>query len=102
MPITKKWSKYTKDNIRTIPCVYGVYELSDGSKHTAYIREDNLYDRLLAHFAAGSDPMPGISYFRYETTGSKQKAMHRQDPSLSEFMGGMADFPDTTRSVMGD
>ena len=86
MSITKKWSRYTKDNIRTIPRVYGVYELSDGSKRAVYIGEGNLHDRLLAHFAAGSDPTPGISYFKYVTTGSKQRAVHRQDALLSEFM----------------
>jgi len=86
MSITKKWSRYTKDNIRTIPSVYGVYELSDGSKHTVYIGEGNLHDRLLAHFAAGSDPTPGTSYFRYVTTGSKQRAVQRQNALLSEFM----------------
>lgn len=86
MSITKKWSRYTKDNIRTIPSVYGVYELSDGSKHTVYIGEGNLHDRLLAHFAAGSDPTPGTSYVRYETTGSKQRAVQRQNALLSEFL----------------
>jgi excinuclease UvrABC nuclease subunit len=86
MPIAKKWSRYTKDNIRTIPGVYGAYELSDGSKHVVYIGEGNLQDRLLAHFAASSDPTPGISYFRYVTTGSKQRAVQRQNALLSEFM----------------
>ena len=86
MPIAKKWSKYTKDDIRTIPSVYGVYELADGSRRTVYIGEGNLHNRLMAHFTTGSDPTPGISYFRYVTTGSKQRAVQRQNVLLSEFM----------------
>ena len=85
MPIGKRWSKYTKDNVGGVSNIYGTYELADGDKNVVYIGEGKLYDRLMAHFATGSDPIPAVSHFRYEATRSKQRAKQRQNALLFEF-----------------
>ena len=85
MVIAKRWSNFGKENVRKVPNVYGVYELANGAKDVIYIGEGKLRDRLLAHFAGGSDPIPGASYFRYETTGSKNRCVQRQNALLAEY-----------------
>lgn len=85
MAIAKKWSRYTKDDVRNVANVYGVYELADGAGNIVYIGEGKLRERLIAHLSIHSDPTPGVSYFRYATTGSKRKAKQRQNALLSEF-----------------
>ncbi len=85
MPIAKKWSIFNKENVTEIENVYAVYELAAGSKDVIYIGEGKLRDRLLAHFARGSDPIPGTSYFRYETTRSKDRCIQRQNALLAEY-----------------
>jgi hypothetical protein len=64
-------------------CQY--YELAARSKDVIYVGEGKLRDRLLAHFASGSDPIPGISYFKYETTRSKDRCKQRQNALLAEY-----------------
>ena len=85
MAIAKKWSRNTKDNVRSVANVYGVYELANGSGNIVYIGEGKLRERLIAHLSIRSDPTPGVSYFRYATTGSKRRAIERQNALLSEF-----------------
>jgi len=84
--INRSKSKFSKDNVGGVSNIYGTYELADSDQNVVYIGEGKLYDRLMAHFAkGGSDPIPGVSYFRYEETRSKQKAEQRQNALLSEF-----------------
>jgi len=85
MPIKKKWSNFRKEHVKKTPDVYGVYELADRSNDVIYIGEGRLRDRLLAHVTNGSDPIPGTSYFRYETTGSKIRCEQRQNALLEEY-----------------
>lgn len=85
MAIAKKWPRYTKNTVRSVANVYGVYELADGSGNIVYIGEGKLRERLTAHLSIRSDPIPGVSYLRYATTGSKRKAIQRQNALLSEF-----------------
>lgn len=93
MAIAKKWSRYTKDNARSVTNVYGVYELADGAGNIAYIGEGKLRERLIAHLSIRSDPTPGVSYFRYATTGSKRRAKQRQNAMLSEFSRAYGRLP---------
>ena len=86
MPILKRWSSFRKETvIREVPNFYGVYELASGAKDVVYIGEGKLRDRLLTHFSGGCDPIPGASYFRYETTGSKNRCVQRQNVLLAEY-----------------
>jgi|Deesub1362A_J573_1020465.scaffolds.fasta_scaffold01674_4 excinuclease UvrABC nuclease subunit len=85
LPIYKRWSRYTKDKVRELEDYYGVYELANSSREVVYIGEGRIRSRLLSHFADGQDPTPGVSYFRYELTGSKLRATQRQNALLAEF-----------------
>lgn len=76
------WHNYIKLDIHShIPNHYGVYMLGNGNE-IAYIGEGHLHDRLIAHFAGGSDPIVGVSRFWYEKTGSKERAVQRQNALL--------------------
>ncbi len=86
MAIAKRWSIFRKERVKEIYNVYGVYELANGSKDVIYIGEGKLKDRLLAHVTDGSDPIPGASYFRYETTNGKDRAVQRQNALLAEYV----------------
>lgn len=85
MPIVKRWSSFRKERVKEISNVCGVYEMAGRSKDVIYIGEGKLRDRLLAHVTNGSDPIPGASYFRYETTGSKTRCEQRQNALLAEY-----------------
>ena len=101
MPIGKRWSKYTKDHVRNVPNIYGTYELADGDKNVVYIGEGKLYDRLMAHFATGSDPIPAVSHFRYEVTKRKQRAKQRQNALLSKFEENYGKLPKYNQKSRG-
>jgi len=102
MPIGKRWSKYTKDHVRDVPNIYGTYELADGDQNVVYIGEGKLYDRLTAHFAkGGSDPIPAVSYFRYEETRSKQRAEQKQNALLLEFKRKYGKLPKYNQKSRG-
>lgn len=102
MPIGKRWSKYTKDNVGGVSNIYGTYELASGDPNVVYIGEGKLYDRLMAHFAkGGSDPIPAVSYFRYEATGSKQRAIQRQNALLSKFEENYGELPKYNQKSRG-
>ena len=85
MSIQKRWSRYQKFIVDSIPNFYGVYELSDGNHNIIYIGEGKLNDRLHSHFSDGSDPIVGISFFRTELTESKSRAIQRQNKLLEEY-----------------
>lgn len=93
IPIKKKWSNYTKINVRRVSNVFGMYELADGRGHIIYIGEGKLQDRLIAHFSNGSDPIPGASLFRYTSTGGKKKAVQNQNSSLSKIYRTTGNLP---------
>ncbi|RLE06553.1 excinuclease ABC subunit C [Candidatus Aerophobetes bacterium] len=94
MPILKRWSSFRKENvIKEVPNFYGVYEVADGAKEVLYIGEEKVRDRLLAHFSGGSDPIPGVSYFRCETTRSKDRCVQRQNALLAEYKRGHDRLP---------
>lgn len=95
MPIAKKWSNFKKENVKEVPDVYGVYELANEAKSTVYIGEGKLRERLLAHFASsGCDPIPGVSYFRYEMTKSKKRCIQRQNALLAEYKRKYGQLPE--------
>lgn len=86
MPIRRKWSNFRKENVREeVHNVYGVYELANEKQDIINIGEGKIRDRLRAHFADGSDPIPGASYFRYEASGGKNRAIQRYNTLLAEY-----------------
>jgi len=82
MPLTIKWSRFTKNNVSRETNNYGAYELGNADG-ILYIGEGHVHSRLMAHFADGSEPVVGASYYRVEPTGGKEKARQRQNAELS-------------------
>ena len=78
MPLHGRWVEFKKLKVHTEPDYYGVYELSDSRCNVLYIGQGKIHTRLLAHFNDGSDPVPGISYYRKEFTFNKIKAEQRE------------------------
>lgn len=89
MSIAKKWSYYSKENVLTEPDNFGVYEI--GHKETGevlYIGEGHIRTRLLAHVPDGRrnhESVVGADGYRFELTGSKEKAKQRERALLKEF-----------------
>ena len=85
MPLEKKWSTYTKNNVReTEKNTLGVYELGNDDD-ILYIGEGQVQNRLLDHFSDGSDPTPGCSNYRVEYSGVKETAVSRQNAELRKY-----------------
>ena len=85
MSIQKKWSHYTKENVKKEPDNFGVYQLSNKEQGILYIGEGHIRTRLLAHFPNASEPVVGASLYRYELTGSKKRCVQRQNSLLIDY-----------------
>ena len=79
--IFKPWTRFTKQNVQKVPDVYGVYEIANAAKGTIYIGSGKLRSRLLAHFK----DIVGASYFRFEKTGSLERARQKERALLWEY-----------------
>jgi len=77
-----QWIPFTKENVRKVPDVYGVYELANTNKEIIYIGCGKLRSRLLAHFK----DIVGVAYFRYEKTGSQERAKQRERMLLRKYL----------------
>ena len=90
MPIQKKWSDYTKDNLLKETNNIGVYQIANKNlNEILYIGEGNIRDRLLAHFPDNTrthEIVVGADSYRYEETNNKLRAVQRQNALLKEFM----------------
>ena len=65
---------------------YGVYELGDSDGEIVYIGNGRIRDRLNAHFLRGRDPIPRVSLYRFEVTGSKERAEQRERAEIRAYM----------------
>lgn len=84
MPIEKKWSHFTKDNVDREGDNYGVYELGDTDGYVIYIGQGRLYTRLISHFIGASHTIPGTKYYRVEYRNSKESAEQGERRLLRE------------------
>lgn len=84
MPIAVRWSAFTKDNVSRESDNYGIYELGNYDD-VFYIGEGHLYTQLMNHFLGGSDPLPGVSSYRVEYTGSKGRCEQRERAELDAY-----------------
>jgi hypothetical protein len=71
MDIKKRWHKFTKENVDTVPEIQGVYEIayitSEGSKLWRIGKTPNLHTRLSTRLR---EPKPPDNcYFRYFEVG---------------------------------
>lgn len=64
MPIPKRWSRFTKDNIGRTPDEGGAYEIADRNRNIIYQggSERSIRVRLASHMR--SKRCPGATYFR--------------------------------------
>ena len=92
MPLSIRWSWFTKDNVSRETNNYGVYELGNADG-ILYIGEGRVYSRLMAHFSYGSEPIVGASYYRVEYTGGKERAKQRQNAELSAYKRKYGKYP---------
>jgi len=92
MPLALRWSYFTKENVSRETNNYGVYEIGNATG-ILYIGEGHVYSRLMAHFANGSEPVVGASYYRVESTGGKEKARQRQNAELSTYKRKYGKYP---------
>jgi len=93
MPLFLKWSDYTKVNVSTEPDSFGVYELANNVGNVLYIGEGRLRQRLLSHFITGKSPIPGVSKYRAEITGVKERAQQRERSEIRAFQRKHGDCP---------
>lgn len=103
MSIHKKWSKYNRKNILAEPDSYGVYEIGDiETGAVLYIGEGKIRSGLLLHSPDGGKnnqvsvigtSIVGDYGYRYELTGTKEKAKHRRHNMLIEFKKTYGSMP---------
>ncbi len=65
---------------------YGVYELGDSDGEIVYIGHGRIGNRLNDHFLRGRDPIPRVSLYRFEITGSKERAEQRERAEIRAYM----------------
>ena len=101
MSIAKKWTEYTKENVKSEPDIFGVYEIAHyttwaKTREVLYIGEGRMRDRLLAHIPDGSrthENVVGGDVYRYEETGSKLRAVQRQNALLRDYKKEFGKLP---------
>ena len=99
MPLRKKTRPYTKENVSKVPNQYGVYEILDTKGNIRYIGHGSLRDRLNTHFIGDSNPVPGASKFRFETTGSKTRAEQRERAELMKHVKSKGKLPSSNKKL---
>ena len=103
MSIHKRWTKYTKKNISAETDAYGVYEIGDvDTGAILFIGEGKIRTSLLTHSPDGGRKKH-VSVFgssivcefgyRYEITGTKEKARLRKAAILSDFRKSFGSLP---------
>jgi len=92
MPLSIRWSYFTKDNVARESDNFGVYELGNDFD-ILYIGEGQVYTRLMSHFPQGSEPVVGASYYRVEYTGGKDRCVQRQNAELNAYYRANGRYP---------
>ncbi|MGP8214898.1 MAG: hypothetical protein ACLQQ4_04980 [Bacteroidia bacterium] len=103
MSIHKKWSCYTKKNAQSEPDNFGVYEIGDiDTGAILYIGEGKIRTGLLAHSPDGGrnkhvsvfgSSVVGNYGYRYELTGTKEKARQIRAKYLKLFRKTYGSLP---------
>ena len=103
MSIHKRWSNYTIKNASSEPDKFGVYEIGDiETGAILYVGEGNIRNGLLAHTPDGGrkkhvsifgTSIVGIYGYRFEITGTKEKAKQRQKELLKDFKKTYGSLP---------
>lgn len=97
MPLAIKWSKFTIENLGRVDPVYGVYELGDKDKNIIYIGQGFLRDRLLAHKISDEPCFKKARYYRFEKTGSKERAEQRERAEMNRYERQYGELPECNK-----
>jgi hypothetical protein len=94
MPITKRWSLYTRTNINRIPSgIQGMYEIADRNRELIYRGSSDgrmgVKSRLASHFR--DRRFPSARYFRYSEasifdSGLDMEARHTSRTGKPKYM----------------
>lgn len=101
MPISKRFSSYTKENVNLETDNFGVYELANENNEVIYIGEGQVKTRLMAHFPTGQHPIKGATKYRVEYTGSKLRCEQRERALLKEFEKANGRLPRWNKQLGG-
>lgn len=94
MPLSIKWSDFTKENVSKEKDNYGIYELGDSVGDILYIGQGIIRNRLMSHFLNnGQDPIPGSSKYRVEYTGGQRIAEQRERSELDTYYKKYGKYP---------
>jgi len=86
MPIVKRWSRFTNNNVNGVRNVYEVYELGDSNGVVIYIGSGKLHDRL-NHWKSSSESCKrNARNFRHEELGSADRCSQKERALLANFM----------------
>jgi GIY-YIG catalytic domain-containing protein len=67
MPIQRRWTDLTEENVNRVSRVWGTYELGNRLRNIIYIgRSDNLRRRLMEHLNSSDECIQKAFYFRFD------------------------------------
>ena len=95
MPIKKRWSKLTPDNLGNVPDKPGVYELGNKKKQIIDIggSDDSVKSRL-----QGKQP-PSAKFFRYKAAKPSQSGIKMEAEEGAKFKEQQGGKPKHTRRL---
>lgn len=88
MPIHKKWSRFTEENVKKLPKETGVYELANKDKRNIDIggsdgKTTKVRGRLLRHLS--SNKYPTAKYFRCKFAGLLDSGIDMEAQESAKF-----------------
>jgi hypothetical protein len=92
--IKKIWSKYSIDAVKeAAEDNFGVYEIASKDKKLLYVGQGHVQAGLVSHLKPGKNRIVGASYYRFEYTGGKAKAVARKNRMLKDWKAEHGDYP---------
>ena len=85
MSIAKRWSSFNWAKLDDVPDVYGVFELRDSTGNIIYIGEGRIQDELQIYKRSNDSCKMQARKFRFEKTGSKERAEQRERGLLNKY-----------------
>lgn len=85
LPLPRKWSKFSFENLAQVDNVYGIYELGNRLKKIIYIGRGLLLDRLFSHLIGSYRCTANASFFRMQKTGGSLRAEQRERSQLNAY-----------------
>ena len=99
LPLPRKWSKFSSDDLVRVDNVYGIYELGNRSKRIIYIGRGLLLDSLLSHLREHYPCTVNASFFRIQKTGGSLRAEQRERSQLNAYRRKHGRLPKCNRRI---